>query len=82
MLNTIKRAFEILPLYDDIFSIYLGKISENLFKIIESDLEWIGNCCDQMSIFNEKFRRGNRVNTEDETRWSLICHFKAEFLPF
>ena len=36
----------------------------------------------QVLIFNQSLPHGNRVNKEDETRWSLNCRFKSTFTPY
>lgn len=36
----------------------------------------------QTLIFNQALPHGNRVNREQETRWSMKCRFKAVFTPF
>ena len=33
-------------------------------------------------IFNQSLPHGNRVNTENETRWSMNCRFKSVFTPY
>ena len=33
-------------------------------------------------IFNQNLPHGNRVNDEDETRWSMNCRFKSVFSPY
>lgn len=56
--------------------------SESLFKFIEDDLKWIDIKAGQILLFNQTLPHGNRVNKENETRWSLNCRFKGLFTPY
>jgi len=33
-------------------------------------------------LFNQSLPHGNRVNLENETRWSMNCRFKSIFSPY
>jgi len=33
-------------------------------------------------VFNQTLPHGNRVNTENQTRWSMNCRFKSVFTPY
>ena len=33
-------------------------------------------------LFNQSLPHGNRVNMENETRWTLNCRFKGLFTPY
>ena len=63
-----------------------GKIfqkgSENLFRFIEKDVEWIEIPYGRVLIFNPNLPHGNRINVEPETRWSMNCRFKSVFSPY
>ena len=36
----------------------------------------------EVVVFNQALPHGNRVNTENETRWSMNCRFKSVFTPY
>ena len=55
--------------------------SEHLFSLIEKDVEWLTVKRGQVLIFNQTLPHGNRVNMENETRWSMNCRFKGIFTP-
>lgn len=59
-----------------------GKSSEDIFRLIEKDLIWIEIPFGQVMLFNQNLPHGNRINTEDETRWSMNCRFKSLFSPY
>jgi len=61
---------------------FQGKSSEDIFREIESDLEWIEINYGQVLIFNQNLPHGNRINRENETRWSMNCRFKSIFSPY
>ena len=66
----------------DRFDEYRGKSSENLYQDIEADLEWIEIQYGQILLFNQNLPHGNRINLENETRWSMNCRFKSVFSPY
>jgi sporadic carbohydrate cluster 2OG-Fe(II) oxygenase len=33
-------------------------------------------------VFNQALPHGNRINMENETRWSMNCRFKGIFTPY
>ena len=59
-----------------------GENSEDLFKSIESDVQWIDINYGEVMAFNQSLPHGNRVNQENETRWSMNCRFKSLFSPY
>lgn len=56
--------------------------SEEIFKKIKKDLNWIKIKYGQVLVFNQCLPHGNTVNQEQETRWSLNCRFKSVFTPY
>ncbi len=56
--------------------------NEKLYQFIKKDIKWIKINYGQVLIFNQSLPHGNRVNKEDETRWSLNCRFKSTFTPY
>ena len=58
------------------------KNSEELFHDIKPQLKWIEIQYGQVLIFNHNLPHGNRVNNEQETRWTMNCRFKSVFTPY
>jgi sporadic carbohydrate cluster 2OG-Fe(II) oxygenase len=56
--------------------------NEKLYQFIKKDIKWIKINYGQVLIFNQSLPHGNRVNKENETRWSLNCRFKSTFTPY
>ena len=59
-----------------------GENSEDLFKSIEQDVHWIDINYGEVMVFNQSLPHGNRVNQENETRWTMNCRFKSLFSPY
>jgi sporadic carbohydrate cluster 2OG-Fe(II) oxygenase len=59
-----------------------GENSEDLFKSIELDVQWIDINYGEVMVFDQSLPHGNRVNQENETRWSMNCRFKGLFSPY
>ena len=36
----------------------------------------------QVVIFDQSLPHGNRINKENETRWTMNCRFKSIFTPY
>tara|TARA_B100000029_G_scaffold395698_1_gene393537 strand:+ start:4897 stop:5730 length:834 start_codon:yes stop_codon:yes gene_type:complete len=64
------------------FSELSGSTSEDLFKEMEADLIWIDINYGELLIFNQTLPHGNRINTENETRFSMNSRFKSVFSPY
>jgi len=64
------------------FSKFSGNSSENFFKKIKKNLDWIKINFGEILIFNQALPHGNIVNDEKETRWSMNCRFKSVFSPY
>jgi len=56
--------------------------SEEMFKRIVDQVEFIPIKYGEVLIFNPNLPHGNRVNREKETRWSINCRFKSVFSPY
>ena len=56
--------------------------TDDLFRAVEKDVEWIDIKFGEALIFNQALPHGNRVNLENESRWSMNCRFKAVFTPY
>ena len=61
---------------------YAGRSSEELFRRIEKEVNWIQIKAGEVLIFNQNLPHGNRINKEQETRWSMNCRFKSVFTPY
>jgi sporadic carbohydrate cluster 2OG-Fe(II) oxygenase len=64
------------------FSDFAGKSSEDIFRKIEKDVQWMDVNYGEFILFNQNLPHGNRVNMEGKTRWSLNCRFKSVFSPY
>lgn len=56
--------------------------TDDLFGYVEKDVEWIEIKFGEALIFNQALPHGNRVNLENESRWSMNCRFKGVFTPY
>lgn len=56
--------------------------SETLYEAIEKYSEFIECNYGEMLIFTQNVMHGNRVNTVNETRWSMNCRFKGLLTPY
>ena len=56
--------------------------SDQLFRTIRDDVEWMKVDYGEVLVFNQIYPHGNVVNEEDETRWSMNCRFKSLFSPY
>lgn len=59
-----------------------GKNSEDLYHSINEDIIWLEVEFGQVLIFDQSLPHGNRINMENETRWSMNCRFKGAFTPY
>ena len=64
------------------FDLRTGDSSENLYQSISNEVKWLEVKYGEVMIFNQALPHGNRVNTENETRWSMNCRFKSVFTPY
>ena len=58
------------------------KKSDDLFEVIKKDLIWLDVKYGQVVIFDQSLPHGNRINKENETRWTMNCRFKSIFTPY
>lgn len=56
--------------------------SEKLYSHIKNKVKWMNIKYGQVLIFDQAMPHGNRVNNENETRWSFNCRFKSLFSPY
>lgn len=64
------------------FAEFQGKDTEELFRAIEPDVEWVTVSVGQGIIFTHTLMHGNRRNEEGEARWSINCRFKSLLSPY
>ncbi len=81
------KSMFILPLKEEKYlsskiNTFKSKSSEELFKKIENDLKWVNIKFGDVLLFSQNLMHGNRINLEDETRWSFNCRFKSLFSPY
>lgn len=88
LVNCYKtKAMYILPpnKYNKLINVFLDKkstSSDDIYKKIKNDLNWVKINYGQVLLFNQCLPHGNIVNKEHETRWSLNCRFKGIFTPY
>jgi sporadic carbohydrate cluster 2OG-Fe(II) oxygenase len=59
-----------------------GQNSEELYQSISKEVEFLDIKFGQIMIFDQGYPHGNRINEENETRWSMNCRFKGVFTPY
>ncbi len=64
------------------FAEFSGKGNEAIFREYENSIRWIDIQYGEVLIFNQNLPHGNRINQEQETRWSMNCRFKSVFSPY
>ena len=64
------------------FGRFEGKSTEDLFLAIEPDLLWLDVPYGSVLLFSQNLMHGNRLNLEQETRWSMNCRFKSLLSPY
>lgn len=61
---------------------FAGASSEDLFRAIEADVEFLTVPYGSVLIFSQTLMHGNRINRETSTRWSMNCRFKSALSPY
>lgn len=61
---------------------FQGKTSEDLYHAIAKDAPFLDVPFGTALIFTQNIMHGNRVNEENETRWSSNCRFKSALSPY
>ncbi|MCE7505291.1 hypothetical protein LZG75_03475 [Polynucleobacter sp. IMCC30063] len=56
--------------------------SEHLYQLYEADAKFLNINLGELLVFNQALPHGNRINKENETRWSMNCRFKGVFTPY
>ena len=70
------------PIIEENFKSMSDANTDDLFSSIEEDLKFLEIKYGEVLIFNQALPHGNRVNLENESRWSMNCRFKAVFTPY
>lgn len=68
-------------LHKDFFK-FKGLTSEDLYRDIKNEAEFINIKYGNILLFNQCLPHGNRVNKEIEARWTMNCRFKSIFTPY
>jgi sporadic carbohydrate cluster 2OG-Fe(II) oxygenase len=58
------------------------KSAEELYQVVAKDAPFIDVNYGEALIFTQNIMHGNRVNEENETRWSSNCRFKSALSPY
>jgi sporadic carbohydrate cluster 2OG-Fe(II) oxygenase len=61
---------------------FRGRSSEDLYAEVAPHATWIEIPFGHVVLFNQNLMQGNRVNEENETRWTMNCRFKGAFTPY
>lgn len=61
---------------------FQNKSSEDLYQHIKNDVEFLNVPFGHVLLFSQNVMHGNRVNLENETRWSMNCRFKSVLTPY
>lgn len=64
------------------FSEFKNKSSEDLFQHIKDDVTFLNVPFGSVLMFSQNVMHGNRINVENETRWSMNCRFKSILTPY
>ena len=79
-----KSIFFLPPEKDRFWRKKLGLFSsmDEIFDAIKDDVVWIDISYGEFLLFTPTCLHGNRINEEDETRWSFNIRFKSLFTPY
>jgi len=61
---------------------FKDKSSEDLYQAIEDNIEFLNVPFGSALFFSQNVMHGNRINRENETRWSMNCRFKSILTPY
>ena len=67
---------------ENFFALRTDDSSGDLYQSISDEVQWLEVKYGEVVILNQALPHGNRVNTENETRWSMNCRFKSVFTPY
>ena len=61
---------------------FRGQSAEDIYQAIAKDAPFIEVPYGEVLLFTQNIMHGNRVNVENETRWSSNCRFKGALAPY
>jgi len=61
---------------------FRGRSAEDIYQAIAKDAPFIDVPYGEVLLFTQNIMHGNRVNVENETRWSSNCRFKGALAPY
>jgi sporadic carbohydrate cluster 2OG-Fe(II) oxygenase len=61
---------------------YRGKTAEDIYQAVAKNAPFIDVPYGEVLLFTQNIMHGNRVNVENETRWSSNCRFKSALSPY
>ena len=64
------------------FHQFNNKSSEDLYQHIKNDVKFLNVPFGNILLFSQNVMHGNRINLENETRWSMNCRFKSILTPY
>lgn len=64
------------------FSSFKNKSSEDLYQSVKNDVKFLDVPFGSVLMFSQNVMHGNRINIENETRWSMNCRFKSILTPY
>ncbi len=64
------------------FSQFKNKSSEDLYQYIKEDVTFLNVPFGSVLLFSQNVMHGNRINIENETRWSMNCRLKSILTPY
>lgn len=64
------------------FSQFKNKSSEDLFQSVKDNVSFLDVPFGSVLLFSQNVMHGNRINVENETRWSMNCRFKSILTPY
>ena len=56
--------------------------AEDIYLAIADDVDFVKVSFGEVLLFSQTLMHGNRVNQEQETRWSMNCRFKSVMSPY
>jgi sporadic carbohydrate cluster 2OG-Fe(II) oxygenase len=61
---------------------YQDRDAEDLYQAVKDAADFVPIKYGQVLLFSQTLMHGNRVNEENETRWSMNCRFKGLLSPY
>lgn len=81
-----KSMYIVPPDKDRVLQANINQFShasaETIFNAVKKDATFIKINYGQIMIFSQTLMHGNRLNNENDTRWSMNCRFKSLMSPY